>query len=218
MAHSEDSNTPHETQPDSMGDMVIEGLRPPLTRDQRRRRVAISALVIAGALVVLLWPAVSALQVALPTLPYIARATATPNRAPHWSGGIAVATLEISNVSVCQITPEQTSSIGLPEMQADTAGGEVWALLLSGPTIRTNSATTIAWRATGSGAFQVVAFGTDGSQLTPASGPDPHGSSNWRRRGDEWGTTFVFPQPGCWELLVTRGASLTATLWLMVAP
>ena len=218
MAHSEDNNTPHETQPDDAGDMVIEGLRPPLTRDQRRRRVAISALVIAGALVVLLWPAVSALQVALPTLPYIARATATPNRAPHWSGGIAVATLEISNVSVCQITPEQTSSIGLPEMQADTAGGEVWALLLSGPTIRANHPTNIVWRATGSGAFQVVAFGIDGSQLTPASGPDPHGSSNWRRRGDEWGTTFVFPQPGCWELLVTRGASLTATLWLMVAP
>jgi hypothetical protein len=218
MAHSEDSNTPHETQPDDAGDMVIEGLRPPLTREQRRRRIAMSALVVAGALAVLLWPAISAFQIALPSLPYVARATATPNHSPRWSGGIAVTTLEISNVSVCQITPEQTSSIGLPEMQADAAGGEVWALLLSGPTIRANHPTNIVWRATGSGAFQVVALGADIGKLAPASGPDPHGSSNWRRPGDEWGTTFVFPQPGCWQLLVTRGASLTATLSLMVAP
>src|SRR5690348_12046087 len=95
MAHSEDSNTPHETQPDDAGDMGIGGLRPPRTRGQRRRRIAMSALVVAGALAVLLWPAISAFQIALPSLPYVARATATPNHSPRWSGGIAVTTLEI---------------------------------------------------------------------------------------------------------------------------
>ena len=212
----ERANGTHEAQPDDMGDMVIEGLRPPLTREQRRLRIAISTLIIASALMVLLWPAVSALQVALPLLPYVARATATPTHAPRWSGVIVVATFDASNILVCQITPEQTSAIGLPEMHADAVGGEVWALLLSGPTIQANNPTAIAWRATGSGAFHVVARGPDASQLAPASGPDPHGGSNWQRPGDEWGTRFVFPQPGCWQLLVTRGASLSATLWLMV--
>lgn len=208
----------HETQPDDAGDMVIEGLRPPLTREQRRRRIAMSALVVAGALVVLLSPTLSAFGGALSPQRLFARVPPTPTHASRWSGVIVVATIGASNISVCQLTPEQTSAIGLPEMHAEARGGEVWALLLSGPTIRANHPTNIAWRATGSGAFQVVAFGADIGKLAPASGPDPHGSSNWLRPGDEWGTTFVFPQAGCWQLLVTRGASLTATLWLMVAP
>ncbi len=78
-AHDDcDSSESHEG-------VVIEGLRPPLTREQRRRRTAITAVVIAGALLVLLWPAVSALRVTLPSLPYIARATATPNVATYLS-------------------------------------------------------------------------------------------------------------------------------------
>ena len=53
--------------------------------------------------------------------------------------------------------------------------------------------------------------------LLPSSGPDPHpGGSNWQRPGDEWGTTFDFPQPGCWQLQVTRGAGLTASVWIIV--
>ncbi|HEY7341115.1 MAG TPA: hypothetical protein VH591_09560, partial [Ktedonobacterales bacterium] len=49
---SPDHDTPYEG-------ISLEGLRPPLTLEQRRRRAAIAAIVVASALAVLLWPAVS---------------------------------------------------------------------------------------------------------------------------------------------------------------
>ena len=203
----------------SLDDVVIEGLRPPLTREQRRRRTAITAVVIAGALLVLLWPAISAFGGKLPSIQPLAQATATPNTTAHWSLGITSATVVSSGsyVTSCILTPQITSSLGLPELHANASGGDIWALLLSGPTIRANSAVSIVWKATGSGAFKVVASGPGASQLPPTSGPNPHGGSNWQRPGDEWGTTFTFPQPGCWQLHVTRGASLSGDVWLMVS-
>jgi hypothetical protein len=106
----------------------------------------------------------------------------------------------------------------MPEMHADIVGnGDAWALLLSGSKTSTNSATLILWRATGSGAFQVYASGPGTARLLPINGPDPHpGGSNWQRPGDEWQTNFIFPTPGCWQVQVTRGADLHASIWLSV--
>ena len=103
-------------------------------------------------------------------------------------------------------------------MHADIVGdGDVWALLLAGPTSSVNRATPIVWRATGSGEFQVYASGSDNARLLPTNGPDPHpGGSNWQRPGDEWQTNFSFPTPGCWQLQVTRGTDLHASIWLNV--
>ncbi len=49
--------------------VLIEGLRPPLTLEQRRRRTAVTTIVIVGALAVLFWPALSSLHGAFPRCP-----------------------------------------------------------------------------------------------------------------------------------------------------
>ncbi len=49
--------------------VLFEGLRPPLTLVQRRRRTAITTIIIVGALAVLFWPALSSLHGAFPRCP-----------------------------------------------------------------------------------------------------------------------------------------------------
>ena len=148
--------------------VLIEGLRPPLTLEQRRRRTAITTIIIVGALAVLFWPALSSLHGAFPTLPSFARATATSGfslRSGSSTGVISVSTgayVSGAGSPVCPVTPQTPSSLGVPEMHADIVGdGDVWALLLSGPPISVNKSASIIWRVTGSGAFRVVANGPD---------------------------------------------------------
>ncbi|TDC05145.1 hypothetical protein E1267_20555 [Nonomuraea longispora] len=58
------------------------------------------------------------------------------------------------------------------------------------------------------GPLRVAASLPDGTAATLVRGPEEHGGSSRRRPGQEWGTGFVFPEPGCWkvELTRTRGA------------
>ena len=215
--NSPDHDASHE-------EMVIEGLRPPLTLEQRRRRAAVIAIVLVGAVAVLLWPVFS-YQTYFSAFRPAPVATATrggvTSRA-QFQSGVTVVSVVSSGVSgtpapMCPMTPQAPSALGMPEMHADIVGnGDVWALLLLGPTSSVNSATLIVWRATGSGAFQVYASGPGNARLLPADGPDPHLGSNWQRPGDEWQTNFIFPTPGCWQLQVTRGADLHANIWLNV--
>jgi hypothetical protein len=62
----------------------------------------------------------------------------------------------------------------------------------------------VAWRMSGSGPLAMAATGPGGRTVRPAWGPEPHSSSNWTRPGDEWGTGWVFPVPGCWTITLTR--------------
>jgi hypothetical protein len=212
-----DSEAPHEG-------ITIEGLRPSLTLAQRRRRAAVTAIVVAAALAVLLWPAISP-HINIAAIDTAAAATATRGvftSGSYFQSGVTIVSGSSSGASgtpatMCPVTPLVTSN-GWNEMHADTIGdGDVWALLLSGSKPSVNDATLIVWRATGSGAFQVVASGPDDTRLLPVNGPDPHpGGSNWQRPGDEWQTNFIFPTPGCWQVQVTRGANLTASVWLSV--
>ncbi|HEU4783830.1 MAG TPA: hypothetical protein VFS83_10865 [Ktedonobacterales bacterium] len=205
--------------------MIIEGLRPPLTLEQRRRRVAVATIVIASALAVLLWPVIS-YQTFFSAFRPAPAATATGGgftSRSQFQSGVTILSGTSSGASgtpatMCPVTPQRPSTLGMPEMHADIVGnGDVWALLLSGSKPSVNSATLIVWRATGSGPFQVVASGPDDARLLPVNGPDPHpGGSNWKRPGDEWGTNFIFPTPGCWQLQVTRGTGLIASVWLSV--
>jgi hypothetical protein len=57
---------------------------------------------------------------------------------------------------------------------------------------------------TGSGALRVVAADAQGRQVEPTEGPTPHEGSQWNRPGDEWGTIFYFPDPGCWTIEAQR--------------
>ncbi len=63
------------------------------------------------------------------------------------------------------------------------------------------------------GAFYAVA--PDGTRTPPVSGPTPHGSSNWKRPGAEWGSQFLFTEPGCWDIHVAAGHK-TGDIWLDV--
>lgn len=86
--------------------------------------------------------------------------------------------------------------------------GEMWALLFFDQA-HVNNVEKIVWRITGTDKeFTAQAQQEDGTIILPTWGPDYHGqSSNWERPGDEWGTGFNFPQPGCWKVTVTRGAT-----------
>jgi hypothetical protein len=85
--------------------------------------------------------------------------------------------------------------------------GEMWALLFF-DTAKAKEDEKIVWRITGTGMqFDVQAKHQDGTVIQP-SWVEYHGSSNWERPGDEWGTGFNFPEPGCWTLTVTHGTTI----------
>jgi len=119
-----------------------------------------------------------------------------------------------SSVSTCQpLSPITTSAIGLPEVRG-TANGQtsLWALLFS-PLVA-HQQVKIVWRMTGDGNLQVVARGPNGMSVKP-DWITPHDSSNWNRPGDEWGTGFTLPTPGCWDFHATRGTAF-GDIWLIV--
>ncbi len=87
--------------------------------------------------------------------------------------------------------------------------GELWALLFFDQA-HAGQDEKIVWRITSTGTgkpFDVQARHVDGTIIRPIWGPEFHGGSNWDRPGDEWGTGFNFPEPGCWTLTVTSGAT-----------
>jgi hypothetical protein len=44
----------------------------------------------------------------------------------------------------------------------------------------------------------------DGTLIQPVW-HEYHESSTWERPGQEWGTGFNFPEPGCWTITVAYG-------------
>lgn len=99
------------------------------------------------------------------------------------------------------------------EVRLPADGFEVWALLFATyhmtigepVSIPQGEEFKIVWRATGEGDVSMQALGPDGSIVPPIWGPEGHIGSNWDRPGDEWGTGWVFPEPGCWSIEVRRG-------------
>jgi len=108
----------------------------------------------------------------------------------------------------CQPSPIQISKTGFHEIQGNmTSDGELWALLFfDKPLAQTDL--KIVWRMAGVGGAFSPSFQArhpDGTIIAPIWGPEFHGSSNWDRPGDEWGTGFNFPKLGCWAITATRG-------------
>jgi hypothetical protein len=86
--------------------------------------------------------------------------------------------------------------------------GELWALLFFDRAF-IDQELKIVWRITGEdGEFTAQAQNEDGTVIDPFWGPQYHEDSTWERPGEEWGTSFVFPTPGCWILTVSYGATL----------
>jgi hypothetical protein len=105
------------------------------------------------------------------------------------------------------------------EVQGTVSGGlELWGLVepQNGLPVRSDSSVKIVWRMTGAGPLRLTAIGPVGEKLLPDFGPEIHGGSSWTRPGDEWGSSFTFPTPGCWDVQLTRGA-VTGHVWMVVA-
>jgi hypothetical protein len=106
-------------------------------------------------------------------------------------------------------------SQGLPETQGTATGVQLWALFFAVMPIHPKQELKIVWRMTGVGSFHLSTHGPHGMPAQPTFGPEEHGGSNWNRPGDEWGSGFIFPVAGCWDLHATRGTA-SGDVWLMV--
>ena len=109
---------------------------------------------------------------------------------------------------VCQPSKIQESQIGFGEIQGEMqSGGELWALLFF-KNAWAKADQKIIWRITGeSGSFEAQAQNETGMVIEPIW-LEYHDGSNWERPGQEWGTGFNFPEPGCWTITVTYGETI----------
>jgi hypothetical protein len=145
----------------------------------------------------------------------LAACVPTPN---HVEATPAQAT-PIATQPACQPSQTQPSKNSFPEVRGTMkSDGELWALLFFDQA-HARQDEKIVWRMTGTGGpFEVQAQHEDGTIIRPIWGPKYHGGSNWERPGDEWGTGFNFPEPGCWTLTVTRGATVGEIRLEVLAP
>jgi len=141
------------------------------------------------------------------------------SEAPAITGGHA-ATTASSPTSIpggqgCRpASPSSQTSFSMPQVQGSAPGGELWALIFNAWPIRARQANKIVWRMTGEGQLHLVAHGP-GGRTVQAADFIPHGGSNWRQPGSEWGSTFTFPVPGCWDVRATRD-SIAGDVWFLV--
>lgn len=102
---------------------------------------------------------------------------------------------------------------GLPgEAEELTAGEGIWSAWLAYPPTA-GEAITVLWRAEGDapGPLELSGADANGHRLAVEFGPSPvlpqlrGGGLAWPRPGREWGSRVLFPQPGCWRLVVDAG-------------
>jgi hypothetical protein len=101
---------------------------------------------------------------------------------------------------------------------ASPAGQQLWGLLqpTSPLPLHAQEGIKIVWRMTGSGEFSLLALGSQGQQVRPTQGPEAQGSNWTDHPGDEWGSVFIFPEAGCWDVHATR-ADASGDVLLVVA-
>jgi hypothetical protein len=104
----------------------------------------------------------------------------------------------------------QASETGL-----DSTRGSFWALFFGPIPPSVGKEIKVVWRMTGTGAFAFRVSDADGKTVPLAWGPQGHLGSNWNHPGDEVGTGFNFPHPGCWNIHVAR-TDASGDLWLDV--
>ncbi len=115
-----------------------------------------------------------------------------------------------ATVPNCQPSRIQESSNSFPEIQAMMhSEGEIWALLFFGEA-HANEDLKIVWRIAATEPDAEVNFQAhheEGTVVQPIWGPEFHPESTWEGPGMEWGTGFNFPEPGCWTITATLGAT-----------
>jgi hypothetical protein len=111
-------------------------------------------------------------------------------------------------------TPIQRGPNG-PEAQGSSTGGQFWALtpFLSSGTVDASEKFVLGM--TGSGPLNMTAIGPAGEVTGPAR-LDFHGPATGNRPGEEWGSAWIFDEPGCWDMHAVRG-NVTGDIWFNVA-
>ena len=132
-----------------------------------------------------------------------ASATEMPTSVPATE--ISTSIPPTSTLVNCQPSEILESQVAFGEIQGDMqSAGELWALLFF-KTAWTKAEQKIVWRITGEGGeFEAQAQSESGTLIQPVW-EQYHESSTWERPGEEWGTGFNFPEPGCWTITVTYG-------------
>ena len=103
-----------------------------------------------------------------------------------------------------------------PEITGRGRGAQLHGLIMVPryPIAAGRSTVKIVWRMTGSGPLKLAAYDSAAAPA-PRLGPEEHGGSNYRRPGDEWGSGYRFPRPGCYRLTARRTVG-SAEAWLRV--
>ena len=109
-------------------------------------------------------------------------------------------------------SPAREINLGL-EVEVATHTQEIWALF-EDPDVRSGREVTVWWRIPGTAALQLVLVGT-GDREVALDGERPDPTLRWARPGDQWVSTFTFPQPGCWRISATRG-TVHGDAWVRV--
>lgn len=103
------------------------------------------------------------------------------------------------------------------EVRGTAGAAQLFGLVGAQRPIRAGIPVKIVWRMTGVGDLVASATGPDGSDAPLTFGPERHGWSTYDRPGDEWGTGYLFPEPGCWRLHLQRDDA-QGDVWLVVEP
>jgi hypothetical protein len=123
-------------------------------------------------------------------------------------------------------TPPSPANVITGEVRGSATIGDLWAVGFwlnfanRGPAVPAivervvGKPFKIVWRLQGSGDATLTAIAPDGTRHTPLERRF-HTGSNWNRPGDEWGSVFLFTQPGCWQMHVQR-ADNSGDLWLLI--
>jgi hypothetical protein len=121
-----------------------------------------------------------------------------------------------SNVGPTDCSPPSSAreiDLGL-EVELASTGEPIWALF-EDPDVRSGREVTVWWRIPGKTALSVVLVGGGGREVV-VNGEHPDPTLRWPRTGDQWVSTFSFPEPGCWRISATRG-TVHGDAWIRVA-
>jgi hypothetical protein len=104
------------------------------------------------------------------------------------------------------------------EVKGTSRTGQLYGLIFQNGPITTHTEVKIAWRITGTGSGKLTTSVTSPSGRLEAElwGPELHGGSNYARPGTEYGTGYIFDEPGCWRLHFVNGDN-EADAFLQVA-
>jgi hypothetical protein len=115
-------------------------------------------------------------------------------------------------------TATVASETSFPEVQGTGIDASVYGLVFLSHAlpIRDGEEVKIVWRMTGDGDLTVTYEAPNARPGVLTFGPTPHPTSTYNRAGDEWGTGFLFDQPGCWHIHLQRTTG-AGDVWLNVA-